>query len=255
MIGSLRHVRWMTCAADLMHKHSDGHGVLGYVKPWEVHVCPCMHMCVRCWSPVSPLAPGRALAFVCNACNVSVCICVYGLSGRRQRGTARGGQTQQVKEQGGWEVYWYWGGLACVCERQGSDQTRFAGRGGFKRRFSWQQLANQRSCLPPPPPKPSDLSGPISPLLSVSIIRNHLFLVGCGRSPSLLPSCPPAGPLLPWSPSLMSVNLEGCGTFTADTSPDKRRASVNMNHVNGRQQKWQPCHPPPNPSLVSSPAF
>lgn len=48
---------------------------------------------------------------------------------------------------------------------------------------------------------------------------------------------PPAGPLVPQSPSLMSVNLEGCGTFTADTSPDKRRASVNMNHACGRQQK------------------
>lgn len=64
------------------------------------------------------------------------------------------------------------------------------------------------------------------------------------------PRCPlaPCRPPLPWSPSLMSVNLEGCGTFTADTSPDKRRASVNMNHAWGHQQKWQPCHPSPNPS-------
>lgn len=66
----------------------------------------------------------------------------------------------------------------------------WAGHAGFKRRFNWQQLANHRSCLPPPPPKPSDSSGPISLLLSVSIIKNHLFLVGCGLSPSSLPSCP-----------------------------------------------------------------
>lgn len=65
------------------------------------------------------------------------------------------------------------------------------------------------------------------------------------------PPCPlaPCGLPLARSPSLMSVNLEGCGTFTADTSSDKRRASVNMNHVNGRQQKWQPCNPLPDPSL------
>lgn len=36
MIGSLRHVPWMTWASDLMQKHSDGHSVLGYVKPWRV---------------------------------------------------------------------------------------------------------------------------------------------------------------------------------------------------------------------------
>lgn len=66
----------------------------------------------------------------------------------------------------------------------------WVGHAGFKRRFNWQQLANHRSCLPPPPPKPSDSSGPISLLLSVSIIKNHLFLVGCGLSPSSVPSCP-----------------------------------------------------------------
>lgn len=53
---------------------------------------------------------------MCNVCNVSVCIRVYGLSGRRQRGTARGGQTQQVREEEEenekeeeevGEVYWY----------------------------------------------------------------------------------------------------------------------------------------------------
>ncbi len=86
------------------------------------------------------LAPGRALAFVCNVCNVSVCICVYGLSGRRQRGTARGGQTQQVKEEEEeeeeGEVDWYRGGVAYVCVCWDTDQTRLAGHGGFKRRFS-----------------------------------------------------------------------------------------------------------------------
>lgn len=83
----------MESAAGLKHKRLR----LRYVC---VHACMCAGV-GTCCSPVTlfvSLAPGQALAFVCNVCNVSVCICVHGLSGRRQRGTARGGQTQQVKE-------------------------------------------------------------------------------------------------------------------------------------------------------------
>lgn len=65
-----------------------------------------MHACMCVQARRSPVAP---VCFTCSwasagicvqcVCNVSVCICVYGLSGRRQRGTARGGQTQQVQEE------------------------------------------------------------------------------------------------------------------------------------------------------------
>lgn len=66
----------------------------------EACVCVCVQADAGARTPLFvSLAPGRALAFVCNVCNMSACICVYGLSGRRQRGAARGGQTQQVKEE------------------------------------------------------------------------------------------------------------------------------------------------------------
>ena len=69
-----------------------------------MHVCVSLHVCVcvcgcmhkqESGSPPPPLcvslAPGRALAFVCNVCNVSVCICVSGFEWQEMEGAWLGG--------------------------------------------------------------------------------------------------------------------------------------------------------------------